>query len=294
MCFSWDDFLAGNKNPADKINLGLHEFGHALRFNGIKGHETDYFFENYFPKWVACASKEFVKLKNTNSSILRKYGSVNINEFFSVVVETFFENPLEFKTYMPDLFRQTSILLNQTFNNNLWELNCRELLLKENLFSLKSSFQSVFKYNFTTSSYLVGVIGFLVVAIFSSLGEGYKYPPPYICFGISTFFWYLLERSFTRISFHQNSFTINKGFLFLKDYKTETLPGAQLISLVGKLYDVNDDNGYWQKTMCLFTVTHYKENAFYEDDINCEVNKAEFEKLRAELKQNYVHVFIQY
>ena len=36
MCLSWSDFIEGIKNPTDKVNLGLHEFGHALRFNSIR------------------------------------------------------------------------------------------------------------------------------------------------------------------------------------------------------------------------------------------------------------------
>jgi Mlc titration factor MtfA (ptsG expression regulator) len=130
MCFSWKHFLEGNANASDKINLGLHEFAHALRFNGIKGNDTDYFFENYFLRWVACAVKEFKKLRNNEESIFRKYGSVNINEFFSVAVETFFETPLQFAEYFPELYNHTSILLNQTFSSDgAVELNCRDRIL---------------------------------------------------------------------------------------------------------------------------------------------------------------------
>ena len=64
ICFSWKAFLEGNAIDNDKINLGLHEFAHALRFNGIRGNETDYFFENYFARWLACAYSEFKKLQH--------------------------------------------------------------------------------------------------------------------------------------------------------------------------------------------------------------------------------------
>lgn len=293
MCFSWKDFLSGNKNTSDKINLGLHEFTHALRFNGIKGADTDYFFENYFPKWVSCATKDFVKTKNTNNSIFRKYGSVNINEFFSVTVETFFENPEQFKSQAPELFKHTSILLNQTFANGTWIINCRDYLLNENTFNLSHSFDSVFKYSFLSSSYFVGVVGFLFVSFFSALGDGYKYPPTYICFVIASLFWCALEIKFTKLSFQSNRFILQKGYFFFKNYKAESLPGAQLISLVGRVHTSKNEISMREKTTGVITVTHYKDSYFYENEIDCEVNILELEKLIAELKQNHVHVFIQ-
>lgn len=293
MCFSWEDFLEGNRNPYDKINLGLHEFAHALRFNGIKGDDTDYFFENYFPKWVSCAAKEFVKLRTNAPSIFRKYGGVNINEFFSVAVETFFESPLEFKTASPDLFLHTSILLNQTINEKeRWISDCRETLLVQNTFSLSHNFNTALKYSIPYNGYLMAVYGFLLVGIFSMLGDGYKYPPPYICFCIALFFWSLLERKFTRLLFDSTKLTIEKGFFFLRNYKSVTIPGSQLISIIGKYENIVDNGGHLIKKMCLMTITHYKNNSFYEDDVECEINPVEFDKLCAELKQNYVHVFI--
>ena len=46
--FSWKSFIDGYRVPDDNLNLGLHEFTHALRFNGIRGHETDEFFQAIF------------------------------------------------------------------------------------------------------------------------------------------------------------------------------------------------------------------------------------------------------
>lgn len=293
MCFSWEDFLEGNKKPYDKVNLGLHEFAHALRFNGIKGDDTDYFFENYFPKWVSCATKEFLKLRNNAPSIFRKYGGVNINEFFSVAVETFFESPEEFKSASPDLFLHTSILLNQTINdNNQWISQCREVLLGQTTFVLSNNYLKALRYHLPYNGYLVGVIGFLFVGLFSLLGEGYKYPPAYICFAIACLFWSMLERKYTRLLFNHTKLTIAKGFFFLKNYKSITIQGAQLISIVGKYENVVDNEGHLVRKMGLMTITHYKNHSFYEDDIECEINQEEFDKLCTELKQNYIHVFM--
>jgi Mlc titration factor MtfA (ptsG expression regulator) len=40
--FSWRSFISGYRIRHDNVNLGLHEFTHALRFNPVKGFEQDY------------------------------------------------------------------------------------------------------------------------------------------------------------------------------------------------------------------------------------------------------------
>ena len=113
ICLSWKHVLAGIKNPADNYNLGIHEWTHALRFNGINYERTDYFFDGYINKWVACAMPQYTALKKGNLSIFRRYGAANINEFLSVCTEHFFESPDEFKSKAPKFFEQMCILLNQ-------------------------------------------------------------------------------------------------------------------------------------------------------------------------------------
>lgn len=113
ICLSWKHVLAGLENPHDNYNLGIHEWTHALRFNGINFDQTDYFFDGYINKWVANAMHEFSLLKKGQPSIFRRYGAANIHEFLSVCTEHFFESPDEFKLKAPDLFEQMCILLNQ-------------------------------------------------------------------------------------------------------------------------------------------------------------------------------------
>jgi Mlc titration factor MtfA (ptsG expression regulator) len=113
ICFSWKHVQSGIDNTNDNYNLGLHEWMHALRFNGFKGATTDYFFENYINKWISVAMSEYTRLKNGRTSIFRKYGAENINEFLSVCTEHFFESPDEFEKELPELFKHTCILLNQ-------------------------------------------------------------------------------------------------------------------------------------------------------------------------------------
>lgn len=113
ICLSWKHVLAGLKNPSDNYNLGIHEWTHALRFNGINYDQTDYFFDGYINKWVANAIHEFSILKKGQPSIFRRYGAANIHEFLSVCTEHFFESPDKFKLKAPELFEQMCILFNQ-------------------------------------------------------------------------------------------------------------------------------------------------------------------------------------
>ncbi len=114
MCLSWKDIESGIKREEDNYNLGLHEFAHALRFNSFKGNqENDYFFEGYFPKVIAIGEPEFYKLKTGKPSIFRKYGGTNINEFYAVLIEHWFESPEQFKQELPELYRHMCILMNQ-------------------------------------------------------------------------------------------------------------------------------------------------------------------------------------
>ncbi|MBI3517936.1 MAG: zinc-dependent peptidase [Bacteroidetes bacterium] len=294
MCFSWKDFVSGNQTPDDKINLGLHEFGHALRFNGVRGDSTDYFFENYFKRWLACAAKEFMKMRKGLPSIFRQYGAVNINEFFSVVVETFFETPLKFKDYFPELYKHTSILLNQTFaNDGSLILNCREELMKQDASELSSDFNGAIHYNLRYNGFMVMSALFFIVGFFSLSGQGYKYPPPYILFVVAAVFWFYLEKKYTRITFHKTSFTVSKGFLILKGAHSKTLPLSHLISLAAT-YEYHTDNyGNTLKQESSAFITYYRDGDFYEDELYCEFSNPKFEQLCEELSNNFVHIFIK-
>ncbi len=110
---SWTSFQKGYSDPTDNYNLGLHEMAHALRFDKFRGEDYDKFFAQYFDKWYVTAREEFQKLKRHEPSFFREYGGTNINEFFSVCVEYFFESPAAFKERLPEIYKQMCILLNQ-------------------------------------------------------------------------------------------------------------------------------------------------------------------------------------
>lgn len=294
MCFSWKDFQLGNQTPDDKINLGLHEFGHALRFNGVSGDETDYFFEHYFKRWLACAAREFSRMRKGYPSILRKYGSVNINEFFSVVVETFFEKPSEFKVNLPELYNHTSIILNQTFlDDGSVELNCREKLMKQNKSEFNRIVNNPLSYSLNDSGHVTAAGLFFVIGLISLLGESYKYPPAYILFFIAGLFWMYFEKKFTQFTFSKNSFIVIKGFLILKGYQIKTLPFSNMIFLYANCVNEYSNSGTLVKEMAYITIMYYDQGDFYEEEMTCEINQPSFDGLCRELIDNYIHVFIK-
>lgn len=288
MCFSWNDFLKGNQTPDDKINLGLHEFGHALRFSGIQGHETDYFFDNYFKRWLACASREYTKMRKGYASILRKYGAVNINEFFSVVIETFFEKPSEFKANLPELYHHSSILLNQTTAvDGSIILNCRESLLRLNIAKEIKENRQALKYVLPNSGAMYAAILFAIFGGFTLLGEGYMHPPAYILLGLAGLCWMHLEGKYSRIYFKGKDVSIEKGFLFSKNLHTKTFPISQLISFYTNYSEMNND-GKINSSI----VTYYYEGDFYEEELYFDITQPEFDVLCSQLISNYVHVHV--
>lgn len=113
IALSWHDFREGYDNSVNNRNLGLHEMAHAVRFDKFRG-DYDEFFSAYFDKWSRIAKAEFDNVRAENaSSIFRDYAGTNMNEFFAVCVEHFFETPGKFRDELPELYRHTCILLNQ-------------------------------------------------------------------------------------------------------------------------------------------------------------------------------------
>jgi Mlc titration factor MtfA (ptsG expression regulator) len=110
---SWKDFEDGIEDEHDKLNLGLHEWAHALMLENRIGEGRDPIFSEYIDKWQSEAQPVFQKVDEIYSDVFRHYGATNISEFFSVCMEVFFEDPGLFSAKTPELFRHTCILLNQ-------------------------------------------------------------------------------------------------------------------------------------------------------------------------------------
>lgn len=104
---SWQSFKEGFMDPADGYNLGLHEMAHALRLiNIVKNEEYDFYDRSIMAEFEKEAHNETVKILNSPDSIslFRRYSLTNIDEFFSVAIECFFERSVDFKNYNGKLY----------------------------------------------------------------------------------------------------------------------------------------------------------------------------------------------
>jgi Mlc titration factor MtfA (ptsG expression regulator) len=227
---SWKSFLHGYQIDDDNLNLGLHEFSHALRLNGIRGYAQDYFIENYFDKWISCAMDAFNDLRNQQPSIFRKYGSANINEFLSVCIEHYFESPEEIKESYPLLYYATGILLNQHSTSQATQLGIRNAFLLEQNQLLsgfkKQRLQSTFLAHWSFRLWIF-VLAILIYA-FSTSGA------MSINIGLSLvfvliFLWY--EYVAVSMEFEGAEVRIKKGNGLFKNRMSRTAMISQLISI---------------------------------------------------------------
>lgn len=111
--FSWEDFLLGEMVLNDNLNLGIHEFTHALTFHGKQSKDVSarIFYRTYI---------ELLNfMKNTNNSkkvfqsgYFRDYAKTNALEFVSVIMEHFFETPEDLKQKFPELYYKIEYMLN--------------------------------------------------------------------------------------------------------------------------------------------------------------------------------------
>ena len=116
---SADNIWAGFADLMDNRNLAMHEFAHALSFEmnrinswqgrkfrlGLRRIEKLFYEEDFLVKLAA-------------SQYFREYGLTNIQEFFSVAVENYFETPAIFKNDFPELFAELQNMLNMDFHFN--------------------------------------------------------------------------------------------------------------------------------------------------------------------------------
>jgi len=116
---SADNIWHGFKNLTDNRNLAMHEFAHALSFELMK---TSAWQGRKFRVGLRRIKKLFEQedflVKLAASQYFRKYGLTNLQEFFSVAVENYFETPAIFKNDFPVLFEELRTMLNIDFHYN--------------------------------------------------------------------------------------------------------------------------------------------------------------------------------
>jgi len=209
---SWKGFILGYKISDDNINLGLHEFTHALRLSPIKGSTQDYFVEHYFNKWQAAAIEAYYDIKNKRQTIFRKYGGVNMSEFTSVCIEHYFESPEEIKKQYPNLYYCTAILLNQQTQNNVTQIGIRVMLLNESNTLQKGFSDKIIKTAPLQSNSFVVAIIVSVPLIFTIYKTSFFSGGSIFLFLIVAAIYLRFDFKFTKMHFSKRGFILNKGF----------------------------------------------------------------------------------
>lgn len=115
--FCWSDFLEGIKKENDCYNLGIHEFTHAIldesrKSNSDKSSTSFNDFETGYDKIKKLLENTSYYKNLSNSNFFRNYAFTNIEEFISVIMEYFFENPEKFKANFPEIYLIVEKMIN--------------------------------------------------------------------------------------------------------------------------------------------------------------------------------------
>ncbi len=108
---SWQDTLDGAAVPDDGQNVAIHEFAHQL--DQETGHANGAPLlarRAHYQRWSAVLSEEFMTLQARVTrgapSLFNDYGATDPAEFFAVVSEVFFEQPVQMAQEHPALYQQ--------------------------------------------------------------------------------------------------------------------------------------------------------------------------------------------
>ncbi len=112
--FSWQDVVDGFMDPYDAVNVALHEMAHVLEAENGFDQIFNWFFKKVaWNEWAQIAFKKMHIIRKGNHYFLKSYGGTNMKEMFAVCVETFFEQPEEFKNQLPPIYDALVQLLKQ-------------------------------------------------------------------------------------------------------------------------------------------------------------------------------------
>ncbi|MHA7842234.1 MAG: zinc-dependent peptidase [Winogradskyella sp.] len=115
--FSWEDFKKGYHIGDDNLNLGIHEFGHAIHLNAFSKRDvsSEIFRDGFNTLANYLQEHKIVRDGLIASKYFRAYAYTNQFEFFAVLLENFIETPNEFKAKFPELYTYMRQMLNFNF-----------------------------------------------------------------------------------------------------------------------------------------------------------------------------------
>lgn len=108
---SWDSALAGSRDIKEGHNVVLHEFAHKLDdADGAVDGAPILHQRSQYVSWARVMKREFEHLQREASAgtrtLLDHYGATAPEEFFAVLVETFYEKPIQLEQTHPDLYEE--------------------------------------------------------------------------------------------------------------------------------------------------------------------------------------------
>ncbi|AXT20891.1 hypothetical protein D7030_10980 [Flavobacteriaceae bacterium AU392] len=117
LVLSWDHFIEGYDVENDKLNLGIHEFAHAIHLNSIKERDvSSTIFEDSFKELTELlANNDGLRRELIDSTFFRAYAYTNQFEFVAVVIESFIESSSELRSQFPEIYAKIKQMLNFNF-----------------------------------------------------------------------------------------------------------------------------------------------------------------------------------
>ncbi|WP_126453618.1 zinc-dependent peptidase [Sulfuriflexus mobilis] len=111
---SWGDVRQGASDQGDGDNVVLHEFAHQLDQENPQSDGAPLLARrSQYTAWARVLSREYAELQRLvehhQKSLINSYGATNPAEFFAVVTETFFEQPLILKKEKPALYEELRV-----------------------------------------------------------------------------------------------------------------------------------------------------------------------------------------
>ncbi len=120
MILAKPDLLSGFRNPADKRNVGLHEFAHLVdksdgAIDGLPGVGLE---RQSIGPWIELVRRKMEEIRRGDSDI-DDYALTNEAEFFAVATEYFFERPGVMRRKHPELYEMLSSVFNQKLHTRV-------------------------------------------------------------------------------------------------------------------------------------------------------------------------------
>ncbi len=108
---SWDDVLRGAADAHDGHNVVFHEFAHQLDSeDGSNDGAPALPRRSMYVAWARVLGEEYQhlldRIEHHRRTFIDRYGATNPAEFFAVLTEEFFEQPLGLKKHHPELYDQ--------------------------------------------------------------------------------------------------------------------------------------------------------------------------------------------